>query len=149
MGKSQILYAIKEIDMLIIREILKNTKNGNCTPVTPIQGRIINYLFEMEDEGKIVFQRDLEKVLGIRRSTISGVLQTMEKNDIIKRVAVREDARVKRIVLTDKAMRENIMIKEKFNEIDDIISKNIAIDDLEVFMKVTQQIKKNLQEGND
>ncbi len=147
MCNNEILFEIKEIDMLILRKVLNMSKNNNYSTFSPIQGRIVKYLLDNED--KKVFQRDLEKILGVRRSTISGVLQTMEKNNIIKRLAAEEDARIKEIVITNEAKKENKKIQEKFIEIENIISKDIKDTDLEVFLKVIKQIKKNLKEGND
>lgn len=147
MRNDEILYEIKEIDMLILRKVLNMSKNNNYSTFSPVQGRIVKYLLDNKD--KKVFQRDLEKILGVRRSTISGILQTMEKNNIIKRLAVEEDARIKEIVITDDAKKENKRIQEKFIEIENIISKNISKSDLEIFLKVAKQIKKNLKEGND
>lgn len=147
MCNDEILYEIKEIDMLILRKVLNMSKNNNYSTFSPVQGRIVKYLLDNKD--KKVFQRDLEKILGVRRSTISGILQTMEKNNIIKRLAVEEDARIKEIVITDDAKKENKRIQEKFIEIENIISKNISKSDLEIFLKVARQIKKNLKEGND
>lgn len=147
MCNDEILYEIKEIDMLILRKVLNMSKNNNYSNFSPVQGRIVKYL--LDNEGKKVFQRDLEKVLGIRRSTISGILQTMEKNNIIKRITVEEDARIKEIVMTEEAKKVNEKIQDKFIEIENIISKDISKSDLEIFLKVAKQIKENLKEGND
>ena len=147
MCNEQILYEIKEIDMLILRKVLNISKQNNYRTFSPVQGRIVKYLLDNED--KKVFQRDLEQVLGVRRSTISGILQTMEKNNIIKRVSVKEDARVKEIIITDRAREENKKIQEKFREVESIIAKDIDKEDLNTFLSVTKQIKRNLKEGND
>ncbi len=51
---------------------------------------------------KTVYQSELEDVLNLRRATVSGILMTMEKNGIIKRVASKKDARTKEIILNEK-----------------------------------------------
>lgn len=144
---SNILYEIKEVDMLLIRKILNEAKKNNDLPFSPIQGKIINYLIERKEE--VVYQRDLEKVLNLRRSTISGVLRTMEKNDLIKRIDVEEDGRVKRITLTKRSLQEHSKILKRLQEIQKVIIKDIDEDDLKIFLKVMNQIKKNLSEESD
>ena len=63
------------------------------------QIKIIKYLFFNSD--KIIYQKDIEKELGLRGSTASGILNTMEKNNFIIRLKCNGDARKKQIKLTD------------------------------------------------
>ena len=48
------------------------------------QMQIIKYI--LKHDGKTIYQRDLEEVFNLRRATISGILKTMEKNNVIIRV---------------------------------------------------------------
>ena len=73
----------------------------------------------------------------------------MEKNNIIRRVEVAEDARIKQIILTEVALKKDKEMKKRFQEIEKIIRKKISKKDLETFLQVTTQIKENLKEGND
>lgn len=50
-----------------------------------------------------VYQKDIEEAFSISRATASNMLGVMERKGLIKRVAVSHDARLKRLVLTDKA----------------------------------------------
>lgn len=71
--------------------------------MTPTQMQIIEYI--LEHDGSCVYQKDLENVLKLRRATVSGVLQTMEKNDFIERVIDKNDTRVKKIILNKKTSK--------------------------------------------
>lgn len=146
-SKDSILFELREINRLMIKKVIYNAKKGNQLPLSPVQVKIINYLLKHRKER--VYQRDLENVLNLRRSTISGILQTMEKNNIIRRVEVAEDARVKQIILTEVALKKDKEMKKRFQEIEKIIRKKISKKDLETFLQVTTQIKENLKEGND
>ena len=42
--------------------------------------KIIAYIFNKEGA---IYQRDLEKDLNLRRATLSGILNTMEKNNLL------------------------------------------------------------------
>ena len=70
---------IKKIDNLIIRKIMSYSKN-NSYMLSPSQMMIIRFLYKNSD--KVVYQKDLEGTLPFRKSTISGIIQTMMKNNI-------------------------------------------------------------------
>lgn len=138
--KESIGYEIKSLDNMIQRFIIKEAKNKNSLLITPVQAHIIKYLIDNEK----VYQRDLENVFKFRRSTVSGILKTMEKNNLIKRIDTIEDARMKQIVLTD--FGEN-KFKSAFNRIkifENKLRENIDEKDLENFFKVIKKIKNNL-----
>lgn len=69
--------------------------------VTGNNGRIIVYLCHHQNED--VFQKDIEKAFGVTRSTASKVLSLMEKKDLIQRLSVPSDARLKRLTLTERS----------------------------------------------
>ena len=68
---------------------------------TGMQGWIIGFLHRNEDRD--MFQRDVEAEFNIRRSTATGILQLMEKT-ASSAGAVAYDARLKKLVLTPKAL---------------------------------------------
>ena len=67
--------------------------------ITSINGRVIGFLFF--NQQRHIFQKDIEDVLEIRRSTASTLLQGMENKGLLRREAVEYDARLKRLVLTN------------------------------------------------
>lgn len=64
-------------------------------------GWIISYI--AENRGRDVFQRDLEHEFDITRSTASKNVDLLVENGFIERVGVDYDARLKKLVLTEKA----------------------------------------------
>ena len=50
-----------------------------------------------------VFQKDLEAAFKIRKSTVSCMVELMEQKGMLTRESVNGDARLKRLVLTEKA----------------------------------------------
>ncbi len=71
--------------------------------LTSIQLRIIGYLCAEEAKGRCVFQRDIEDVFRIKRSSVTSVLQILERKGLLLRESVPEDARIKKLVLTEEA----------------------------------------------
>lgn len=64
--------------------------------------RILGFI-DRESQERDVYQRDIEEEFHIRRSSVTSVLQNLEKNGFITRESVQSDARLKKIVLTEKA----------------------------------------------
>ena len=137
-------FEIKTVHNLLKRDFESLTIDKEMKNITAMQKWIIGYLSDNED--KDIFQRDIEEEFSVRRSTATGILQLMEKNNLIKREPVSYDARLKKIVLTQKALDIQNEINQEIKAHDKKLSKNISKDDLEIFFKVMKQIRKNLGE---
>lgn len=129
---------------LIARRIARGGNNKYAMNISPIQVRIVKYL--VKQNNKAILQKDMEYIFNIRRSTVSGVIKTMEKNNIIIRENVKDDNKSKEIKLTDEVYkRANDLVKE-LKELDLELLKDINKEDLEVFMRVLKNIQDNLKE---
>ena len=73
-----------------------------------------------------VFQRDIENAFSIRKSTVSKIIKLMENKDLIRRESVEYDARLKKIVLTDKAIEIHKMIKEDIVNVNKKFTENLT-----------------------
>ena len=95
---------LKKLDVDISRKLFSIAKENKISFYpSPLQAKITKYL--IENNKREVYQKELEEVFEVRKATISGVLFTMEKNEVIKRVASENDARQKKIVLTKKSKK--------------------------------------------
>ena len=70
--------------------------------VNALQSRVLHYIRVHYRDGP-VFQRDVEGVFSLSRSTATGVLQHLEREGFISRESVAEDGRLKSLVPTEKA----------------------------------------------
>lgn len=111
--------------------------------LTVSQAYVIDFIANIEKD-KDIFQKDLEKQFDLKRSSISLMLNNMEKGDLIKRVPVEEDARLKKIVLTEKAMMLNEKISYVIDSIEDKLCEDITIEERDVFYKVLDKIRNSL-----
>lgn len=136
-------YEIKTINNLIERKIISESKMNNSNSlVTLMQGKIMKYLFVNKDNE--IFQKDIEEELKLRRSTISGILKTMEKNGLITRIDNENDARKKQVILTDKSIEKGKEMKEKMVKFEKELRKNISEDEINIFFIVMDKIKNNI-----
>ena len=135
-------FEIKSLDNMMTRNIILNARTVGEESLTPVQIRIMRYLFMNRD--KEIYQRDIEKNFLVRRSTASGILKTMEKNGMIERVSSDIDKRVNRIVITDKYIHRIDELEERINTFQDKLCEGISDRDLNTFFKVIDKMKKNL-----
>lgn len=147
MNKMSIGFEIKEINDLIIKQMMRNATCEKRCVITPTQVKIIEYLFQNKERN--IYQKDIEKVLNSKRSTVSGILDTMEKNNLISRKNDSSDLRLKQILLTNYAIDKIDQIKSRIKKINNNLEKNIKKEDLEVFFKVTKQVKLNIINEED
>lgn len=121
---------------------------GNASQeITHSQGRLISYLCENSD--RIIFQKDIENHFNTRRSTVSVTLTALEKSGYIKRVSVNTDARLKRIIATEKAMRLHLAICEEFDKFDIALVEGIDKEDVETFLRVISAIDNNIKNNEE
>ena len=128
---------------MIKRKIITNTKHQDIPAgLSPVQLKILHYLLVHSKD--IIFQRDIEKLIESRRSTTSGILNTMEKNNLIKRINNEKDARSKQIILTEYGLNFSIYMLEQKNKFEKKVTNNITKEELKIFFKVTEKIKNNI-----
>lgn len=143
MEDKNIFNSIKELEKGIVRKIMSETSHDEMYSKPSIaQMQIIKYILKHEEE--TIYQRDLEEVFNLRRATISGILKTMEKNNVIIRVCDPNDARGKIVILSDDAKK---FFKEKetlFKKLETVLKKDISKEELEIFYKVILKMRDNI-----
>ena len=146
MVENKVLYQIKSLDILVFRKICSiydKNKKEKSIKATPTQMQILAYILKCVN--KDIYQKDLEDVLNLRRATVSGVLQTMEKNELIKRITDNKDTRSKKIILQKKAINIFNTYKKLMIEMENKIVQNISEEEIGVFCKVINKMKENIK----
>lgn len=113
--------------------------------ISSIQAKILGFIY-VNSSGRDIFQKTIEEEFDIRRSSVTSVLTLMEKNELIKRVSVSEDARLKKIMLTDEGIEVNKLVYKEIVEIEEIISNTLSKDELDLFICNLEKLNKNLSE---
>ena len=137
-------YEVRILNQIIGRLVNSyQSKVDEKAGINRMQGWIIGYLYRHSEE--TVFQKDLEAEFQMARSTASGILQAMEKKGLITRESIPRDARLKRLVLTEKGMEFQMEIMENFERIQKVLKSDISQEKLECFMEVLDMIRENAQ----
>ena len=145
---------MSEKDRFIGKEIkvlsnqIKRASRVNCKfdcdeEITAANSWLMMYLYDHRDED--VFQKDIEYEFSIRRSTSSSIISLMEKKGYIERVSVAHDARLKKLVLTDKALRFCDIIQANMIEFQKTLRKGITDEELEFFYSILDKIVNNIK----
>lgn len=113
-------------------------------PITGVQGRFLHFILA-HSEDQDVFQKDLEEEFNLRRSTATGILQLMEKNHLLYRKSVDYDARLKKIVVTEKGAHIKEQVFENISALEKKIKNGITEEDLDTFFRVMEKMSKNLE----
>ena len=111
-------------------------------PFSGAQGRVLHYLLDHPDEE--IFQKDIEEEFGLRPSTATEALKTLEKKGLIRREAEKQDARYKKIVFTEKAETIREALRTEIEESEQLLLKGISTSEQKEFLRITEQMLKNL-----
>lgn len=121
-------------------------KNISQYGLSNIQGRIINFVYR-ESPKRDIFQKDIEEKFNIRGSSVSSVLNLMESHDILKRISVAEDGRLKKIVLMDKGneLYENVYIM--LSDMENLLSGALTEDEQNVLLILLDKLSNTIDES--
>ena len=134
---------INKINHIISRKVDAAVINAIDDNLTVSQAYVIDFIYNIE-KNKDIFQKDLEKKFDLKRSSVSLMLNNMEKSDLIQRVPVAEDARLKKIVLTEKSIELNEKISNAIDSIENKLSKDLTEEEIKVFYRVLNKIRNTL-----
>ena len=120
-----------------------NNANMQSLGITGVQSRVMHYILVKCVEGP-VFQRDVERAFGLSRSTDTGILQLMEKNGLILRESVHNDARLKSLVPTEKAAHLDAQIGESLRRTEQRLTRGLSSAQLTLFLQTAAHMSANL-----
>lgn len=123
----------------------KNCEAFKNFEITKAQGKILHFIFGQNQEGKKVFQKDIEKQFTIRRSTATEVLNKLENLGYVERVVSKQDARMKEILLTQKSIHMINQIHDHLESFFEQIGKNITENEANTLLKILRKINTNLE----
>ena len=142
MDKVSIMLDIKRVNGKIYKALTNNIKKYNLD-ITPVQGRILTFISE-EDE--VTATDILERFNSINKSTLSEILNNLEKNEYIVRSEASHDSRKKIIVLTKKAKEVINLLKDNFEAVAKKVINNVSTEEYESFKTILSKMERNVDE---
>lgn len=113
--------------------------------LTIMQKHILKYIL-LETMHRDLYQKDIEEEFQIRKSTVTGYVQLMEKNGFLTRESDKDDARKKRLVPTAKAEELRGLILEDIKRNEKIMVEGISEEDVTICKQVLYHVLQNLIE---
>lgn len=112
--------------------------------VTLMHTWIMGYLYH--NQKKAVYQKTIESDFCIKRSTVTTILQLMEKKGYIKRAGVEGDARLKQIFLTEQGEEIAVRTETMIDNLEKTVIEGIEEDRLDIFFEVAQKLITNMNQ---
>lgn len=114
-------------------------------PMTGEQCRILGFIRFCNDNGSCVYQKDIENSFGIKRSSVASILSNMEKGGYIIREVDKNDARIKKVILTENGQKLQREIGLTIDMIENIITRNMSDKEKKELIRLTQLAISNIE----
>ncbi len=133
-------------DIISVSSSIINTAHNIHKAIYPQQfsssyGYIIAYLCDNDDRD--IYQRDIERQFSLNRSTVSNILKELEKQGLVERSLVNNDARLKRVTATQGAKMINDVCCKELDSYLSSLAQGIDNQDMECFKRVLEIMSNN------
>ena len=108
--------------------------------ISPIQLNALVFVYFQNKSGKSVCQKDIEKHVNLRPSSMSSLLSTLEKGGFITRTVAEGDARTKYVTLTEKGKSLCMKNKLLMEKCDGLIQSALDEEEQETFKNLLKKI---------
>ncbi len=130
----------------VSREIKKAVGRGVCEinadTCNVKNGWLLGFLVRQTEP---VFQKDLEKIFHLPKSTLADMLQMLEKSGYIAKAPVDGDGRKKQIVVTEEGEKYVKMTEAQILAVDDYIVKEISTEEIDKVVEILEKLRKNAE----
>ena len=126
-----------------VRDMIASQLQVDASTITP-ESRLVEDL-KADSANVMVVILELESEFGITRSTASRVLRLMEQKGLVERQSVPQDARLKKLVLTPKALAVHEGVISRIRATEARITKDVTPEELEQFFAITAKFRRNLE----
>ena len=112
--------------------------------LTPVQDGVLHFILGRCREQDLL-QKHVEEEFNLRRSTATELLKLMEKKGLIYREGVSYDARLKKIMPTDKGVMLEGQVLKDILEMERLVTKGIPEEELEAFLATGTKMMNDLK----
>ena len=119
---------------LKLRKYLKSAFIASGIKVTVAQSGIL--LLLKRKDGRMM--TELSQILGIDNSTLTGLVDRLERSDFVKRNANPGDRRSSHIYITAKGLEEGQSAKDVLRRINEEIKAGFTPEEIDAFKKILQ-----------
>ena len=119
---------VRRVNNLIFRKINHFHRENNVDNVTPMHDWIMSYLYWHKT-----------------RSTVTYILQLMERKGYIERQSVPQDARLKRLILTEEGGRVHEKTMLSLHQTDEFVAGLLTEEENAELLRLLNKLRKGLE----
>lgn len=108
--------------------------------ITPVQLDTLIFVLISTKEGKKVCQKDIEKRVNMRASSVSTLITTLEKKGFLVRTVAEGDARTKYLTLTESGSAICKKNKVQMEKCDKLVQSALTEEEQETFICLLNKI---------
>ena len=108
--------------------------------ITPVQMHVLAYVGMQTGKNIPVCQKDIEKHINLRASSVSTLLRTLEKNGYLTREVSDGDARTKFVTLTEEGEKISFKNKLLMDKCDGLVQNALSEEEQETFKDLLNKI---------
>ena len=139
MDRIEVIGVLHKVDNQIKRKIDQVALKHD---LTGIQAFFLKCIHDKSSEGDL-FQRDLEKMFDIRRSSVSTMIGCVEKKGYIKRESIPTDKHINKIVLTEEGRKKYEEVDADLKEYKHQLLKDFSDEEIDLVYSMLQKISDN------
>jgi DNA-binding MarR family transcriptional regulator len=133
-------------DVILIGQRMKQLLNERLLPydITSQQSRIIGFVCTKQREGKDVSQKDIEEAFGLKGSSVTSLLQGLERKSFITRRSDPTDERRKFVTVLPKGQELMSDFETAFQEMDEKMMQGVTSEQQQALVKTLELMVSNL-----
>lgn len=125
--------------MMIQKKLMEQLKD---TGLTLGQPKVLDYLKDHDGAS----QKEIAAGCLIEAGSLTSILNRMEEKDLIERKMLNGNRRTFHIFMTESGKKNQKLIEETFEKIEETALHNISEEEQKVFMEIFHKIYRNLAE---
>ena len=134
------------LELRIVSNLIYNRSNQmtmETEGLTIHQWWILEYL--TKNEGKEIYQKDIETLFSIKRASANEMLRTMENRGYIRRMVSKEDARKNTLSVTEEGLNAKRHLQKHLSDFMDKLHGDISKSELEQFQETLHKLWRNIE----
>lgn len=137
----------KRMSSIIGRCIRNEMTNRGFDEVAVMHGWVLGYLYGHRSE--TIYQKDLEERFGLAKSSVASIVKLMEQKAYIRRETDSEDARYKRVILTDKGVEVQLQTMRLIDDINARLEEGITEEEKKCFRTMIEKMLINIRPSDE
>ena len=129
-------YCDHQVQKLMVRKLRQYD-------VSPMQCRTLTYLHEAEGE---VNQKQLERHLMVKPSTVNGIVDRLEEKEMLRRTTSKTDGRCRILELTDQGMQFYDNFTAVVRQVNTRLERDFTDEEKKLLLSLLMRVARNLAE---